>query len=286
MGGPALVAADDLSVAYPAAHGSPPFTAVRGVSLTIRTNELVGLVGETGSGKSTLARALAGRTAHRGAEGPVITGGDLTVAGVRVRWMHERDRRRLAAVIGYLPQQAGRRLRADLTVAENVAEPLFERDRHFDARVAGRKAAVLIDAVQLPLGAMARYPHELSGGQRQRVAIARALVLDPELWIADEPIAGVDVTVRGPVLDTLLELQSDRDFTALIVSYDAAVLLQLTDRLAVLHRGVLVGLGPTLDVLAHPQHPYVRGVAEDYELRTGPIRTVAPGEQQVGSGVR
>jgi ABC-type glutathione transport system ATPase component len=283
MGDAALVAASDLSITWPAAHGSPAFTAVRGVSLTIRTGELVGLVGETGSGKSTLARTLAGRTAHRGADGPVITGGALTVAGVPIRGMHERDRRRLTATVGYLPQQAGRRLRPDLTIAENVAEPLFERDRHFDQRVAGRRAAVLVDAVQLPLGVMARYPHELSNGQRQRVAIARSLVLEPELWIADEPIAGVDVTVRGPVLDTLLELQSDRDFTALLVSYDAAVLLGLADRIAVLHRGVTVGLGPTREVLAHPQHPYVRGVAEDYELRTGPISTIpVSGRQTVG----
>jgi ABC-type glutathione transport system ATPase component len=278
------VTAHDLSITYPAGHGSPAFTAVRGVTLTIGTGELVGLIGETGSGKSTLARTIAGRTAHRGSEGPVITGGELAVGGIRVRTLHERDRRRLGAAVGYLPQQAGRRLRGDLTVAELVTEPLFERDRHFDPRVAGRRAAVLVDAVQLPLGAMARYPHELSSGQRQRVAIARSLVLEPELWVADEPIAGVDVTVRGPVLDTLLELQSDRDFTALIVSYDAAVLLQITDRLAVLHRGVLVGLGPTREVLAHPQHPYVRGVAQDYELRTGPIRSLPAAARQVVGG--
>jgi peptide/nickel transport system ATP-binding protein len=275
LGSAHFVTASDLSITYPAAHGSPPFTAVKGISLTIGAGELVGLVGETGSGKSTFARTLAGRTAHRGGDGPVITGGELTVGDVRVRGMHDRDRRRLTAAVGYLPQQAGRRLRPDLTVAENVAEPLFERDRHFDARSAGRRAAVLVDAVQLPLGMMARYPHELSGGQRQRVAIARSLVLEPALWVADEPIAGVDVTVRGPVLDTLLELQSERDFTALIVSYDAAVLLQLTDRLAVLHRGMVVGLGPTRAVLARPEHPYVRGLAEDYLLRTGPVRTVA-----------
>jgi ABC-type glutathione transport system ATPase component len=189
--------------------------------------------------------------------------------------MSERTRRMLTAHIGYLPQQAGSTLRPDRTVAENVAGPLFERDRAFDPRDAGRRAAELVDAVQLPLGLMDKYPYELSNGQRQRVAIARSLILEPSLWVADEPTGGVDVMVRGPVLDTLFELQADRDFTALIVSHDAAVMSRLTDRIAVMHRGVIVGLGPVDQVLADPAHPYVRGLRDDYRLRTQPI--VLPG---------
>jgi peptide/nickel transport system ATP-binding protein len=281
------VVASDLSVEYPAAHGSDRFLALRGVNLRIGPGELIGLVGETGSGKSTLARAIAGQLGRHSGEGmPHIVGGELRVEGMRVRGMGERMRRRLTAAVGYLPQNAGSTLRNGYTVAENVAGPLFERDRDFDQRDAGRRVAELIDAVQLPLGIMAKFPYELSNGQRQRVAIARSLILEPKLWVADEPTAGVDVTVRGPVLDTLFELQSDREITALIVSHDAAVMSRLTDRVAVMHRGILVGLGPLYDVLANAEHPYVRGLAADYITRTGSIPVVGTGTvpvQRTGS---
>lgn len=276
------VIASDLSVAYPGGHGSDRFHALRGVNLRIRHGELIGLVGETGSGKSTLARTIAGHVGRHAGEGmPVVVGGGLRVQGIEVRHVGERMRRRLTAAVGYLPQNAGQTLRNGYTVAENVASPLFERDRGFDQRDAGRRVAELVDAVQLPLGIMAKFPHELSNGQRQRVAIARSLILEPRLWVADEPTAGVDVTVRGPVLDTLLELQSERDITALIISHDAAVMSRMTDRVAVLHRGILVGLGPLYDVLANPEHPYVRGLAADYITRTGPI-PVVPDAELVG----
>ena len=263
------IVADDLSLDYPGAGGR--YRALHGVSLRVATGELIGVVGETGSGKSSLARAIAGRTARMGGEGPSVCGGALSVLGLPVRRMRERARRRLTAEVGYLPQNARRTLNPDMTVAENAAAPLFERDRRFDRRRAGQRVAELVDAVQLPLGVMAKYPHELSSGQRQRVAIARSLILGPRLWVADEPIASVDVTVRGPVLDTLLELQADREFTAVIVSHDAAVMSRLTDRVAVLHRGVLVGLGPVQQVLDAPAHPYVQRLAADYALRTSPI---------------
>lgn len=263
------IVADDVSIDYPGSGGR--YRALHGISLRVRTGELIGVVGETGSGKSTFARAIAGRTARGAGDGPSICGGALSVFGVPVRRMRERIRRRLTAEVGYLPQNARRTLNPDMTVAENTAAPLFERDRRYDRRTAGQHVAELIDAVQLPLGVMAKYPHELSSGQRQRVAIARSLILGPRLWVADEPIASVDVMVRGPVLDTLLELQSDQDFTAVIVSHDAAVMSRVTDRVAVLHRGVLVGLGPVQQVLDAPSHPYVRGLAADYSLRTSPI---------------
>jgi len=264
------VVASDLSIDYPARSGRGRFTAVRGVSFRIRKGELFGLVGENGAGKSTLARMIAGRAG--GSEDPsAICGGALTVQGIDVRRLGERSRRRLSAEIGYLPQQAHRTLDRSRTVAENVAAPLFERDRDFDRRDAGRRAAQVVDSVQLPWSTLAQYPHELTEGQRQRVAIARSLILEPSVWVADEPTGGADLPVRAPVLDTLLELQSEHDFTALIVSHDAAVMSRLTDRVAVMHGGMIVGLGALDDVLARPTHPYVAGLRADYELRTSPI---------------
>jgi ABC-type glutathione transport system ATPase component len=233
----------------------------------------MGLVGESGSGKSTLARTIAGGTG-RGLAGDDVTqivGGSLHVLGVELRGMHARRRNLLTFDVGYLPQNAGRMLTPGYTIAENVAEPLLARDRRADRKELGSRVAELIDAVQLPLKVMSAYPHEISSGQRQRVAIARSLVLGPALWVADEPTAGVDVTARGPVLDTILEMQSEHDFSALIVSHEAAVTARLTDRIAVLQRGHLVGLGRLDEVLRDPSHPYVRGLAQEYRIATGPI---------------
>ncbi len=263
--GGAVITTSDLTVAYP---GRTRFDAVRGVDLRIEPGEMVGIVGETGAGKSTLAKVLAGRT---GARGPRIVGGSASVLGIRPDRPGRTGGRYLSAQVGYLPQHAGRTLQAGLTVAENVTEPLYSRDRRYDRREAGARAAELIDAVQLPLGVMARYPWELSAGQRQRVAIARSLILQPMLWVADEPTSSVDVATRGPVLDTLLELHAERVFSAVIVSHDAAVMHRTTHRVLVMHRGVMIAAGTAASVLADPAHPYVRGLRDDYFLRTGAV---------------
>jgi peptide/nickel transport system ATP-binding protein len=267
--GNAVVVTRDLSVGY---SGDSRFDAVRGVDLRVAPGELVGIVGETGAGKSSLARVLAGRAVRKpGERGPRVVGGSVSVLGMRAERPGRTANRVLGAQVGYLPQHAGRNLPPGLTVAEVVTQPLFERDRRFDHRDAGARAAELLDAVQLPLAIMDRYPWELSAGQRQRVAIARSLILQPMLWIADEPTSSVDVATRGPVLDTLLELHAERVFSAVIVSHDAAVMHRTTHRVVVLHRGVLIADGPAEQVLADPDHPYVRGLRDDYFLRTGVI---------------
>ncbi|MGT2426833.1 ATP-binding cassette domain-containing protein [Amnibacterium kyonggiense] len=271
----AVVVTRDLTAGYP---GAARFDAVRGVDLRIEPGELVGVVGETGAGKSTLAQVLAGRVT--GKRAPRVLGGSISVLGMRAERPSRRTGRVLGAQVGYLPQHAGRTLAPGLTVIENVTSPLFERDRRFDRREAGTRAAELLDAVQLPLATMSRYPWELSAGQRQRVAIARSLILQPMLWIADEPTSSVDVATRGPVLDTLLELHAERVFSAVIISHDAAVMHRTTQRVIVLHRGVLIAAGTAEQVLADPAHPYVRGLRDDYFLRTGaiglPHRSAAP----------
>ncbi|HEX4056761.1 MAG TPA: dipeptide/oligopeptide/nickel ABC transporter ATP-binding protein [Galbitalea sp.] len=257
---PLAVHADDLSLKFPGGRSSSRHQAVDGVTFAIPQGEILALIGESGSGKSALARAVAG-LAGTGGPNPIITGGSLTVLGRPVREISQRKRDRLQLGIGYVPQDAGAALDARLTVGENVAEPIYSRDPNFDQLEAGIAVATVIDAVRLPLTTMNSYPHELSRGQRQRVAIARALILEPSLLVADDPTAGIDVTVRGTILDIISELHKDRSFSALIVSHTVNEVRRFGDRVAVLHRGVIVGIGGVDEVLDAPQHEYVSGLA-------------------------
>jgi len=258
-----VVEAHDLSIRYRARDVRSRFVAVAGVSFSLGEGEILGLVGESGSGKSTLAAtlALSGSGHGRDAALPQIAGGSLRVFGTEVRRIRSRARDRLKLKVGYLAQDGAERLDARLTVAENIAEPIYSRDRRFSSREAGLAVATLVDSVRLPLGLMTRYPYELSSGQRQRVALARSLILEPRLLIADEPTRGVDVTVRSSVLDVLRDLRAERGFSAIVVSSDLGVIDYVSEQVMVLNRGTVVGLGPINGVLSDPIHPYLKALS-------------------------
>lgn len=253
-----LVLCEDLSLRYP----GRPEAAISGVSFRLEAGRSLAVIGEAGSGKSTLLRALAGFARQRRPDSPIPVGGELTVLGRRLSRLGSRTRARWQFEVGYLEQDAEARLHPQLTVAETIAEPIYLRDQRFDRRTAGIAVATLLDLVQLPLGAMGRYPHELSRGQRQRVALARALVLEPRLVVADDPVSGVDVAVRGALIDVLRQAQAERGFGAIVVGHEVGELRRLTDDLLVLQNGVVVGAGRFDHVLEQPQHPYVRRLAD------------------------
>jgi ABC-type glutathione transport system ATPase component len=273
---PIAVSANDLSIRYDARRSGSRFQAVKGVSFDIAEGEVLALIGETGSGKSTLAAAVAGVSGPEAPGNLVITGGSLTVLGRPMRGLSSRKRDRLSLHVGYVPQDAGAQLDPRLTVGENIAEPIFSRDRNFDQRDAGIAVATLIDAVRLPLTTMNRYPHELSRGQRQRIAIARALILEPTLLVADDPTSGIDVTVRGAILDIIRDLHEERAFSALIISHTIGEVRRFSNRVAVMHRGVIVGIGSVDEVLDSPQHEYVEGLARAIrDLKTAEALSVS-----------
>jgi peptide/nickel transport system ATP-binding protein len=241
----------DTVIEYAGRRGTRHVRAVDGVSLAIAPGEVLGLVGESGSGKTTIGRAVAGLT-------PVASG-VLTVAGTDVARAAGRARllRDVRARMGIVFQDPASSLNPRRTVAGSIAEPLLLHSPLRGDALASR-VAELLDAVQLVRGLRDRYPHEMSGGQRQRVAIARAIALNPALLIADEPTSALDVSVQARILELLRGLQRNLGFACLFISHDLAVVEQLADRVAVLHRGKVVEQGSVAQVLRSPRDPYTQ----------------------------
>lgn len=253
----------DLSLEYPPRGPSPAHVALHGLSLQVAPGEVLGVLGSAGSGKSTLAKVLSGvafETRSNEAR-PVITGGQATVLGQALRGIPKRKVAEYRFHVGYLPQDAASALPPDRSVAEIIGEPILERDRRYNAKALATRVATMLDGVRLPLGMLEKYPYELSGGQRQRVALARALVLGPSVLIADEPTAGIDLTVRDAVAQLIAELGERHAFSAVLITHDLPVLRSVADRIAVLDRGELAAIGTIEEVFHDPHHPYVQALA-------------------------
>ena len=235
--------------------------AVDGVDMIIQEGEAVGVVGESGSGKTLLALSILGLQ-------PQGSGGILDGSTVRLRGEElltappGRMREIRGGEIAMVFQEPATSLNPVFTVGNQIAEAVV-----LHGEVRGRDAVEeevfrllrevgLSDADRLA-GA---YPHQLSGGMRQRVMIAMALAGNPSLLIADEPTTALDVTVQAQILGLLRRLQEDRGMALLLISHDLRVVAHLCQRVFIMYGGRVVEEGATTEILAHPRHPYTRGL--------------------------
>jgi ABC-type oligopeptide transport system ATPase subunit len=253
----ALLEVDDLHKWFPVRKGLlvertvDHVKAVDGISFRIAEGETLGLVGESGSGKSTtgycvlqLLKPTSGSVRFMGRELTTTSRGDL------------RELRKEMQIVFQDPYSS---LNPRMTVGKIVEEPMLvhgqgtRRDRE-------RRVRDLLETVGFNPDFTNRYPHEFSGGQRQRIGIARALALNPRLIVCDEPVSALDVSIQAQILNLLKDLQRDLGLAYLFVAHDLAVVRTMSDRIAVMNKGVLVETGKADDVYTNPQDDYTKAL--------------------------
>jgi peptide/nickel transport system ATP-binding protein len=235
---------------------SPGFAAVSDVNIDLYPGENLGIVGESGSGKTTLGRLMLRIVEPTSGE---IRYRDRNGTEVDVRGMSRPALKRFHSEVRLIFQDPFASLNPRMTVKQIVGDPLYVNDI-----VSGRdledRVAELLRLVGLDPDTMDRYPHAFSGGQRQRIGIARALALDPRVIIADEATSALDVSIRAQILDLLLDIQRRLGLSFIFISHDISVVRYFCDRVAVMHRGRVVEIGPAEKICDDPDEPYTRAL--------------------------
>lgn len=243
-----ILKVEDVEVTFPVGGigRRTGILGVAGVSFDVKRGETYALVGESGSGKTTLARAVNGLQA--------ISKGAITFEGQRIDGLKAKAMKPLRKRMSMMFQDPVGSLSPRMTVGDLVTEPF--RIHGVEGRNLREEAARLLSLVGLPTDFTTRFPHQLSGGQARRVGVARAIALDPALIIADEPTAGLDVSVQGEVLNLLNDLRERLGLAMMIITHNLHVVHHVADRTAVMYLGRFVEAGETEAVFGAPRHPY------------------------------
>ena len=228
--------------------------AVDDVSFQMKKGEIFGLVGESGSGKSTVARCIMNIYKP--------TAGKILYSGIDVcdRGAFRKHHKMLESIRQIIFQDSTSSLNQRMTVAGIIAEPMHIHHIKPPRGSLRAEAEFQLSYVGMDASYLDKYPTELSGGQRQRVAIARALSMEPELLVADEPIASLDVSIQAQIINLLRHCNREHGCSMLFIAHDLSMVEYLCDRVGVMYHGKLVEVAPTAELYANPQHPYTKAL--------------------------
>ncbi len=261
--------------------------AVNGISLVIKKETIVGLIGETGAGKTSTARAIMSLLpphVSRIDEGSILYK-DIDLLQAPAREMQQIRGAKIAMIF----QDPMTSLNPVATIGDQISEAIALHQR-LKKKEIRQRACEMLKLVGIDEGRFADYPHQFSGGMRQRVVIAMALACNPEIIIADEPTTALDVTIQAQVLDLILELQKKFGTSVLLITHDIGVVAQMSDYVAVMYAGEIVEYGTVRQIIKNAKHPYTKGLFsalpnlnEDVE-RLATIKGVMPDPSNLPAG--
>lgn len=224
--------------------------AVNDISFTIKKGEVFGLVGESGCGKSTTARTIIRLLEP--------SGGHILYKGEDITHKNPKEMLKYRRNMQIIFQDPYASLNPRQRVKDIIMEPMLFHKIVLNKKEAEEKCIEILEKVGLRPEQAGRYPHQFSGGQRQRIGIARALAVEPEFIIADEPVSALDVSIQAQILNLLMDLKDEYNFSYLFIAHDLSVVRHISDRLGVMYLGVIVELGEKNKIFENPTHPYTK----------------------------
>ncbi|ROS21568.1 peptide/nickel transport system ATP-binding protein [Rathayibacter sp. PhB127] len=265
---PAVLTIDDLSVVYEVEN---PVTAVKNASLTLAPGEILGLAGESGCGKTTLAYAInrLHKPPARIASGSITfhdrDGSDVDLLSLEDEQLRAFRWSKLSMVF----QGAMNALNPVTSIRAQLSDVLQTHSPELTKKQRTERAGDVLERVGVDRARLSSYPHELSGGMRQRVMIAMAMLLEPQVMIMDEPTTALDVVVQRDILREIVRLRDELNFAVVFITHDLPLLLEISDRIAVMLRGEIVELGSAEQIYRRAEHPYTRKLLSSFPSLSG-----------------
>jgi peptide/nickel transport system ATP-binding protein len=242
--------------------------AVNDVSFQLKKGELIGIAGESGCGKSTLAYSIMNllEDNRRIFSGKIDFNGsnlvDFSAKEIKTfRWKE----------MSMVFQSAMNALNPVMKISEQLIDALKAHQRGISNSEARTRAEEMLELVDIQKDRLDSYPHQLSGGMKQRVMIAMAMILNPDLIIMDEPTTALDVVVQRNIIEKIEDLRNEFNFSIIFITHDLSLLVEISDKLAIMYAGKILEIGPAVQLYSNPLHPYTVGLMNSFPPLTGEI---------------